>query len=381
LPLRYNVGMTYVLPESKNLPVSSLGNLFDNTSECYKFFWFRSVFNRVIHGETVMRYEDIVDDMIIHAWYMVTEYHLNLGPKDTLESAVNKMQLFSKMKPTENESKLREWLVSEHGKAVKKEKSTLINMVPYRLQSPFLPAELQKEKAWRGLGNQKLIERFNLYDTVLYHYSDLNGLNTTITINSKWAEYLITNQVVIDGWLRYNLIKYLQKRNPSVPAIPDKLEPPVKRDLKEVTKLWKTVLDIQDVKDIYTGGDVDRNELSIDHFVPWSYCGHDELWDLNPTAKTINSKKSNNLPEWGIYFPRLREQEYSLYQTIHEYDAVMNAFHKCERKNLNDDHIRVSLYQEGLTQDEFYNRLEEILYPVYQSAFNCGFTKWEYTEI
>ena len=372
--------MTYELPESKNLPVSSLGNLFGNTSECYKFFWFWSVFERAVKGETVMRFEDIVDDMIIHAWYMVTEYHLNLGPKDTLEAAVNKMQLLSQMKPTESESKLREWLLSEHGKAVRKEKSTLINMVPYRLQAPFLPSELQRESAWRSVGKKELIERFNYYDTILYHYSDLNGLDTTLTINPGWAEYLKTNQAVIDGWLKYNLIKYLQKRNPSVPAIPDKLEPPITRNLTEVTKLWKTVLDIQPVRDIYTGNHVDRNDLSIDHFVPWSYCGHDELWDLNPTAKSVNSSKSNNLPEWNIYFPRLREQEYSLYQIIHESETAMSAFKKCERKNLNDDHIRVNLYQPGLAQNEFYSKLEEILFPVYQSAVNCGFTKWTLPE-
>ena len=27
--------------------------------------------------------------MIADAWYMVTEYHPNLGPKDTLEAVVN----------------------------------------------------------------------------------------------------------------------------------------------------------------------------------------------------------------------------------------------------------------------------------------------------
>ena len=38
--------------------------------------------------------------------------------------------------------------------------------------------------------------------------------------------------------------------------------------------------------------------------------GNDELWNLNPTTKNINSKKSNNLPDWDLYFPRLQKQEY-----------------------------------------------------------------------
>jgi len=26
--------------------------------------------------------EELIDDMIANAWYMVTEYHLNLGPRN-----------------------------------------------------------------------------------------------------------------------------------------------------------------------------------------------------------------------------------------------------------------------------------------------------------
>ncbi|MBE5919975.1 MAG: hypothetical protein E7272_09045 [Pseudobutyrivibrio ruminis] len=25
-------------------------------------------------------------------------------------------------------------------------------------------------------------------------------------------------------------------------------------------------------------------DISIDHFVPWSYVAHDEMWNLNPTT-------------------------------------------------------------------------------------------------
>ncbi|MDY5576621.1 MAG: HNH endonuclease domain-containing protein [Lachnospiraceae bacterium] len=40
-----------------------------------------------------------------------------------------------------------------------------------------------------------------------------------------------------------------------------------------------------------------ENDISIDHFVPWSYVAHDEMWNLNPTTKSINSSKRNNLLE------------------------------------------------------------------------------------
>lgn len=37
-------------------------------------------------------------------------------------------------------------------------------------------------------------------------------------------------------------------------------------------------------------------EISIDHYVTWSFVLHDELWNLIPTFKNINSYKGNNIP-------------------------------------------------------------------------------------
>ena len=81
------------LPYSEELNIEYLGRLFDNTSECYKFFWFKAIVAKVIEGKYELTYEELVDEMITDAWYMVTEYHLNLGPKDTLENLVDLIKL------------------------------------------------------------------------------------------------------------------------------------------------------------------------------------------------------------------------------------------------------------------------------------------------
>ena len=77
------------LPYSEELNIEYLGRLFDNTSECYKFFWFKAIVSNIKKDKLEIPYEDLVDEMIADAWYMVTEYYLNLGPKDTLEAIVN----------------------------------------------------------------------------------------------------------------------------------------------------------------------------------------------------------------------------------------------------------------------------------------------------
>jgi hypothetical protein len=68
------------LPKSEQLNIASLSRLFDNKAECYKLFWFQAILNHVCKGQQEIRFEELIDDMITNAWYMVTEYHLNLGP-------------------------------------------------------------------------------------------------------------------------------------------------------------------------------------------------------------------------------------------------------------------------------------------------------------
>ena len=89
------------LPHSDDLEVQYLSRLFDNTSECYKFFWFQAIVTKVLGGKSTFTYEELIDEMIADAWYMVTEYHLNLGPKDTLERCakehLNSMEIKGKV--------------------------------------------------------------------------------------------------------------------------------------------------------------------------------------------------------------------------------------------------------------------------------------------
>lgn len=104
------------------------------------------------------------------------------------------------------------------------------------------------------------------------------------------------------------------------------------------------------------------------------------MWNLIPTTKEINSAKSNKLPDWD-YFKELVKQEYEKsYKLIWKYDKVHEEFDKCVKYHINSDDIRYRLYREGLTPIEFSGELESIIKPVYNSAMNCGFGNWKYSE-
>lgn len=366
------------LPYSDSINTGSLARLFDNTSECYKLFWFKAIVTAVGDGKQILTYEELIDKMIADAWYMVTEYHLNLGPKDTLQAAIELMKSKNpELKSSEKETVIIDYLANVKDKEINQKKQTITYNVPYRLQAPFLH-DLKGKQAW-GVSTTELATRINQEERLIYYFEAINGLSSRISINKEWAEYIKDNQEILLGWIEWHMIRYLQKRNPSVPGIADKLYPPQERNLEKVKKYWKLILSIEPIREIYNDQIITDKDISIDHFIPWSYVAHDEFWNLSPTTKSINSTKSNYLPDWDIYFPKLAQLEYQSYQLIWKYESVHREFEKCAKEHINNNDIYERIYHEGLIYSDFAERLKTVIYPVYNAAHECGFEwDWKY---
>ena len=162
-----------------------------------------------------------------------------------------------------------------------------------------------------------------------------------------------------------------------MPGLADKLRPPEMRKLKKAKDFWSAVVDYTPVENIYIPGQMMTTaDLSLDHFVPWSFVAHDELWNLVPTTKAINSSKSNDLPNWEVFFPKLVETEYKAYQSIWEADKIHELFDKCAKEHVNSNEAMTGLYRQGITKDEYVEHLVNLLWPTYQAARNQGFTEW-----
>ena len=365
------------LPYSDKLNTPSLARIFDNKSESYKLFWFKAIMYFVKNGRDEISYSELIDKMIADAWYMVSEFHLNLGPSDALEKVVKYISETTGMLPSVKEQEILNWLKECDDQEVKKQKRTLSENVPYRLQATLMDGF--KGSSW-NCGSRELALKINQQKRLMYYFMEIAGMQTRIKIDSNWMQYLLENRVIIEGWIEYNMIIYLQRRNPSVPGISDKLAPPLERKLEKVKKYWKIITSLEEFHEIYGNNTITSGNISIDHFVPWSYVAHDEFWNLHPTTRAINSSKSNNLPEWEKYFPMLADIKFHAYSMIWEYDSVRKAFEECKKDHFNDPDIVPKLYHPGLSSEEFSNRLEEIIYPVYLSAENCGFKPWEYNK-
>ena len=363
------------LPQNPYINTHSLARLFDNMSESYKIFWFKAIVEHVSKGKSEISFDALINTMIKNAWYMVTEFKLNLGPSDTLEKTVKHVYEISGLKSSEKDDVIIAYLENSEDKELKEFKRVLTLNVPYRLQAPFMLGITSN--IWRN--TTAATQYINMQPDLIYKFSDGKGLDKFVLVNVEWHDYMKSNLGILEGWIDYNLIMYLQRRNPSVPGIASKIYPPQERKLDAAKAYWKAVITAVPVQNIYSGDLMTVKDISIDHFVPWSYVAHDELWNLVPTTKSLNSSKSNRLPKWDLYFPRLCNIEYEAYKLVQEYDHMKDLHRvvtKCMKEHVNDEEVRYRLYREGQTKEHFGNQLKEILLPAYESARNLGFGEW-----
>lgn len=362
------------LPYDDNLNIGLLSKVFERKriSNCYKYFWFQAILEMITEEKVRFSFDEVLNQMIEDAWYMVTEYKLRLGPcntTDNLEEVVKYIFMNSHIPSTAKRGAVVKHLEACDDPHIKKYKKDLIINVPYCMQSPFY-------SFIKNPGKSK-VDEINTQQHLLYYFVLLQDINSVFTINDEWIMYLIRNRGILLDWTRYNLVGYLQDRNPSVPGIMDKITMPENRDLKRVSAYWKTIIEIDpSITEIYEEHLMKDEAISIDHFVPWQYVAHDELWNLHPTTKSINSKKGNQLPIFKDYFEKLSGIEYRAYTICNEFEAAREKFEICLDYHVNSREVRNTLYDTNLAPEEFHDRLRNIIEPVYKSAQMCGFSEW-----
>lgn len=369
------------LPYSEELNIGYLSRLFDNTTNCYKFFWFQAILRKLDGAHNRFTFDELINEMIADAWYMVTECHLRLGPlgiTDNLEEVVKYIYERYGFMSSEKREKILEFLQTTEDKKIKKHKTDLTLNVPYRLQVPFYDEIYIERSLWYG-PKQELTNEINRQSRLMYYFILTSGLETVIEVDPFWADYLFQHKEILRGWAQLKLIQYLQNKNPSVPGIADKIEAPVSRNIERVRRYWKLIIQIDSsLKDIYGDVTLADENISVDHFVPWQYVAHDELWNLHPTTRAINSSKSNSLPSWIMYFSALGEMEYRAYELKGQNELVAREFDKIAPYHLNNQEIRNQLYAEGLDKCTFIERLDHVIRPVYETAQTLGFKEWVY---
>lgn len=372
------------LKYKNDLNIDSFIHMLDDTTECYKFYWLDALLKLFSLGKTEIVFDDLINQMIADAWYSVVEYHLHLGPKNasgkimnSLERAVIKLSQLTNI-PNDADRDTIILAVKENDRELHGEKDQLTKNVPYRMLSPFMHEIKGNDRIW----DQKkrliaYIEQLNKKECIPYQITDGAGLKKRVVINEEWQDFFMDNFVTISGWIEVKKVRYLQGRNPGVPGIIYKLVPEnnKQRKLRYVRNLWNTIIETKPVYDIYSEKLLGLNDFDIDHFVPWSFVANDELWNLLPMDSSLNSSKSNNLPQWK-YFELFAKNQYMMYESAKSSEKIMDKFKKCQRDNLVMPWSMEELYIAENDREAFIKVLEEKLHPVYDSARIQGYDIW-----
>jgi len=354
------------LPMHGRLDIPAFSRMLDldKLTNSYKLYWFGAFFDEVCMGCERVSFRRLVILMICKCWYSVLEYRLNLGRLDQLSSLVWFVHDNFGFNKNMSEFELAEALESLISSELEKRMSRFYKYVPFRLISPFfsMPAGLKDSD------KNSLIEKLSVEKK--YAPYSVCSSEKMITINPLWQDYFIKNESVIRGWFMSKLIFFLQKRNPNVPAIAFKISAPVSRDLKSARDFWGKIISIHNVSDIYSDLHISVHNLSIDHFIPWSFVLHDRLWNLVPTCREINSSKGNRLAPVKPFFEKFCEIQYMGFLT-----AILNDF-KC---NEIEDYFDIGLVEDfsSVSRVEFFNSLRNTVSPLYQMARNQGFGVWD----
>lgn len=334
----------------------------------YKIYWIYGIYEEIKRGNKKITFKNLVFRMISKSWYSITAFKLNLGHLDKLNEIViylnNYYEIPNSISENELLIKLKE--IEKYDKKLQLFAEKLTRYVPYRLLSPFLP---ETKGIKDNLKNDLIVQLSNTNPNIFYKI--LNS-EKAIVINDFWFNYIYENQKIIESWILNKLILFLQSKNPNVPSIPLKIFPPKKRNLKTPKEFWLKVIKLKPFYDIYTNTPIDLNNLSIDHFIPWSFVLHDQLWNLIPTHKEINSKKSDHLPSLKKYLENFCKIQYIGFKT-----AIENQF---SPKLLEDYYVilKEDYLLKNIAEDTFTKKLKENIIPLYQIAENQGFTVWEF---
>lgn len=367
--------MTQHLPHSDQLDIAALSGLFRHTTNSYKYLFFFSLLtllkDRNLEIDNGILLKDIEIEMLVTAWYPQVFFKLSFGTQDKISSA---LQLIPPIDNDQNvlsktgRNKLRRHLAF-YGEVLDYK---LMRYVPHRILRSFFAAET------RGMPDQKVnrevsklaVEQF--YDRrPLFRFDDSEEC---IFLHPDWIAYLEQHLTILEGWTLWHWADYMQRRNPGIPAVTRKLFPPDKREsLNAQRKFWDTVIDETDIRCIYTENKLDHS-YDLDHFLPWKFIAHNQLWNLIPVDPHANRSKSDHFPS-ETYIDRLAETHCAALSIARD-SFSNNKWKKDVEPYITDLHIDKpeDTLDFEILRFAYRRTLEPLMSIAEQQGFHCGWT-------
>lgn len=358
--------MNMTIPQSETLSTSAMNRVFDDTTATYKFYWLLSLLDMYVKEQKEeMLALEVAARMVAYAWYPIEYFHLLFGKGDSMETIIPEVKRLTNItvddKLEDKKSIITEFVFTNM--LVKNEVKKLIKYVPFKFLTPWLYARDD---------NAIKIQSQSFLNDCLYSLTG-SAEKLTVTINPKWSDYLKTNYEILRDFALWNLTLFLQAKNPNVPNVAGKLLRPEKREaLTAQTKFWNKVIEKSGpITCIYTNTLLGIKEFELDHFMPWSFVSHNQNWNLIPANGSINSSKSNRIPNLEHYLPKMAKEQHRalrVYIPISgNKDAILNEYYTLGASP-------ADLMQ--MSDEDFLKKYYETFAPLSQMALNMGFQQY-----
>lgn len=279
------------LPEDFRVDTGCLAGCFKNTTATYKFYWLLALLAEAEQGHEKIEKTSLFAQMVAHAWHTVNYFKLSFGSADKLERAISRIRATEGLTMDASLAEVYRTLVQTQRKETKDELCHFDSNVPHRFLSP-----------WLGSG-----ARGSVYELsqIGYNQPPYALYDDHILLQPAWVAYFKRYAGILRGFCYWQLALFLQARNPNVPDIPNKLIRPEKRGslYTHKARFWDLVInELGSVDCIYTGRRLGVGEYAVEHFIPFQFIAHDQMWNLIPADPSFNSSKSDRLPPLDRYF-------------------------------------------------------------------------------
>lgn len=282
-----------------------------NNDNTYKLAWGRAIIeciysdNCYAEGEEVyITLESIAECMLKYYWNQLFFFNLKQSPNDKKPPIICQLTnaLIDEYKIITNSS-IPVWfdkalnVFTNHQEIYQKTIKDIVKVLP-------------NDVSWR-------FKYINKNVIPLYEYNNKKR-EDKIKLNYSAAKELKEYSFVLSKLLNYKWAQLLEKFN-FAPKIASKVNGISNTKLKRnaLTKYKNELLKLYNGRaiDFYTGEVLEKNNISVDHVIPWSFMYSDDIWNLVLTSKSNNSSKSNSIPSSEV-IEKLKERNNLLLQYV-----------------------------------------------------------------
>ena len=360
-------------PPCDGLDIGAFARVFHNTTTSYKFFWALALMRAVKKPgaqPAKVSFKKMTAGMLDAARRIVYVFRLRLAKDDKLAEWFHHLEMLPHWDAKTLTNPKGIYFAPKAQHIPDTVVDDLTAFVRHLFMSPFfnVPPGIVGPAKFKTI--REMAKAASTGESPPpYHFTDGND---AIIIHPKWRAYFAANYEIVNAWILWHLARHLQGLNPNVPAITVKLDEDSKPKIQQQKAFWRLAMTVSAGSHacIYTGEIIDARNFALDHYVPWSFIAHDNMWNLVPVSNAGNAAKSNNLPCGSEYFDEFVDMQHRAIKTLH---ALPNNKKWKPLFESYDTDLNLDVIGQTITRDDLADALTATITPLLAIAQNRKF--------